>query len=150
MVTVTDLARLACEQVFEGYGVPVHVRRRSSRDDCGWFGMIDLTGDGVHATLLLSPNTEALRRSYPLEGQPTPDWVGELLNQVAGRLQNDLGSRGARVTIGTPWVVPDRRGQERCGTEEPEVVLSVRADVAPGFELKEPEAGPASGDLILF
>lgn len=149
MVTVTDLARQACEKVFEVYGVPVSVRRRSSRDDCGWFGMIELSGDGLQATLLLSPNTEALRRSYPLEGQPSADWVGELLNQVAGRLQNDLGTRGARVRIGTPWIVPDRRGRERCGGEEPEVVLSIRAEVDPGFQLREPESELPDG-MILF
>ena len=149
MVTVADLAMQACEKVFEVYGVPVGIRRRSARDDCGWFGMIELTGDGVHATLLLSPNTEALRRSYPLEGQPSADWVGELLNQVAGRLQNDLGARGVRVGLGTPWVVPDRRGRERCGGEDPVVVLSVRAEVPPGFELAE-AADEMPDGMILF
>ena len=169
--TLDSVVESASFALFESVGVPLErvpaVTR--SRDDIGasiWFTSSVLRG----AVVLIS--TRALvRQALPeemREGAPDEqiaDWMGELTNQLLGRIKNKLLSFGVTLEMSTPTVIfgidlanKDTRARLRRqfafrSGEEP---LSVFLDAvsAPGLELtlleEPPPAGIAEGDLALF
>ncbi len=162
------IATVACTQLFEAYDVSlvpaeadpvVHTRRLL----CGIVGFV---GSGIRGTCLLSGTERPIADSCP-EGGLLRDWVGELANQLTGRLKSRLLACNVEVALTTPVVLSGvqlkllpRNGRMPTvlrvvgvnSDPSEEVMVWVEMDSEPGFELNEVEDCHAQveGKVLLF
>lgn len=104
--TLRDLAKDSCVALFEAYRVPLERSTRDwgeieSRMLCGVLGFV---GSGVRGTTVLAGTEASIAASCPSGGR-LRDWVGELTNQLGGRLKSKLLARQAEVALATPIVL---------------------------------------------
>ncbi len=160
---VHDMAAAACLELFEAYGVGL---ARASADPEGpsdvlYCGVMGFVGQGVRGSCLLAASRTPLERSCPTPG-PIRDWMGELTNQLVGRIKAKLLSRGVRVAMSTPIVL---RGEHlrplprknlppmAFSVESGLLLLWVELEVAQDFELKEESEvadSTAVGEALFF
>lgn len=141
-------------------------------DGEGMASFVGFTGDRIRGSLLLSTCPVLVARSHPsdLSACPEPalelaDWIGELANQLLGRIKNKVRVHGIDFSVSTPVSLA---GQElrsgpahiddsrflrfRGGGAELHVQFS--ATLAPDFAFQYPPAAaveePQEGDLMLF
>jgi len=169
-----EIAAAACEELFARYGVTV--RRAAEGDepvspDFLLCSVIGFSGRDVRGTLVLALTDELSGRSNPVSGS-TPgavssrvtqrDWVGELSNQLLGRIKIELLRCGVEIYLNLPAVLlgqhlaPLPRSQLKplkftLGDGAAAVWIEVEA--RPGFKIetgKTDVQGPAAGDALLF
>jgi hypothetical protein len=157
-----ELAASACTELFGAYGVtlersPAVWRESEERRLCGVIGFV---GRRVRGTCLLAANHEPLAESCPPEGR-VRDWVGELANQLLGRLKSKLLTRGIEVALTTPIVIAGVKLEPLPrGNLEPIVFRATSGNVLVWVEV-ESEAGleigtehiarvGGEGDILLF
>lgn len=162
--TILELARDAAVDLFAGYGVVLTPTEEQPEPLTTVCGVIGFVGDGIQGCLLLAVTDDVLRASYPLEGPPSDDWPGELVNQHVGRLKSALLDRGVTIFLSTPLVlrgvgvvpvagarlghVSFRAGADRAST----VRMWLDTRLAPEFALADPTpgAGLAEGQSLMF
>jgi CheY-specific phosphatase CheX len=136
----------------------------------GMLAIIGFGGDQLRGSLVLSANRGLLERSCPARSPATPsetlqDWVGELANQLLGRLKSRLLAHGIAIQLGTPTTVSGLELRVRsCSGEPPATPLWLHAGgdwlvarldaiAAPDAKLSaspDPSSAAAEGELLLF
>jgi hypothetical protein len=72
--------------------------------------VIGFVGNNLRATCLIAANHGVLQTSCPA-GCQLKDWVGELANQLAGRLKMKLLAHGVEIALTTPLTLSGVRLQ---------------------------------------
>ena len=164
----------ACEDLFRRYGVTVRCAdERADPISPEFFlcSVIGFTGRDVRGTLVLAL-TEALSGlSNPVAGSSSSattdrvthrDWVGELSNQLLGRIKIELLKCGVEIYLNLPAVLlgqhlaPLPRAQLKplkFTLANGAAAVWIELDARPGFKIEAAEAGdagPAAGDALLF
>jgi len=96
--------------LFQAYRVSLEcadATERAVMPDVSLCGVVGFVGEQVSGALVLAATPEALACSNPTTAS-SRDWMGELSNQLFGRIRNRLLRRGLEL-IGTPPTVV--RGQ---------------------------------------
>lgn len=165
-----ELLRGCAVALFDAYGIRAGFQGaiESPPQDTELAGSIGLVGTGISGSILVATTSGVLRATGQTDGsrESTCDWVGELANQLAGRLKNQLLRYGAELNVSTPVVIEGKalqvRGSRRSSTrffrlESDHGCIAVGIDMksAPGFQLElaaepAPEPEAVEGDLLLF
>jgi hypothetical protein len=108
--------------------------------------------------LLAAPQATVEAAAPPAAG--ARDWVGELSNQLVGRLKAKLMARGATIALSTPVVLRGVRLSPLPRTDVAPVVFDspagrvlvwVEVEIEDDFQLGEERALQASeGELLVF
>jgi CheY-specific phosphatase CheX len=162
----------ACEELFSRYGLAV--RRADEYEapvspDFLLCSVIGFTGRDVRGTLMLALTEDITGRSNPVAAAAAGpsaltqrDWVGELSNQLLGRIKLDLLRWGVEIHLNLPAVLlgqhlaPLPRSQLKplkFALANGAAAVWIEVDVGPGLKLAdvEPEdQGPRAGDALLF
>ncbi len=157
-ITVDSLSD-ACVALFSNYGItlqtsdrPIEDDNRSDHSGLGFVALISLTNPEVRLSLVMQTHRNILEQSFPsdetvLDDSLLQDWIGELSNQLSGRLKNKLLAVGCRLELGIPTVIqgermhldlPRRSEISRHGfiTETGQsILLSLTTLIAPGIKL---------------
>jgi CheY-specific phosphatase CheX len=101
---LAPLLSQAVQGVFDAYGAP------SAESDGDFSGhdivaVVGFSDDRVRGGLALGLSREFARSISPAVGGSDEDWVGELANQVLGRLRNQLLRYDLDIGMGTPVVL---------------------------------------------
>ena len=170
-----QVASAACEDLFARYGVAV---RRVSEDaqpvspDFLVCSVIGFSGREVRGTLVLALTEELSGMSNPVAGSnpgavsnhvTQRDWVGELSNQLLGRIKIELLRRGVEIYLNLPAVLlgqhlaPLPRSQLKplkFTLGHGAAAVWIELEARPGFKIEDGKAdddqGPAAGDALLF
>ncbi|MBN2192989.1 MAG: chemotaxis protein CheX [Polyangiaceae bacterium] len=159
------MAATACEELFAAYGVSLRVSSDSNRpfDQIVLCGVLGFTGSQLRGSVLLAGTEGPFAVSRPAQGQ-VRDWVGELTNQLVGRLKNRLRERGAEIAPSTPVVL---QGEHIAplprhlliplmfDCDQGVVLVWVHVETTPGFELMpaadgREDAGTPRDEAIFF
>ncbi|HET9933656.1 MAG TPA: chemotaxis protein CheX [Polyangiaceae bacterium] len=103
---VDTLTTRACEELFASYGVALTPVRGGFEDanESVLSGVMGFIGTRLRGTCLLASVLGPLEASRPA-GNNSRDWIGELTNQLVGRLKTKLLARGVEVFLTTPIVL---------------------------------------------
>ena len=160
---VAQMARDACVELFRAYGMSLQPEAQElevgdQRVICGVIGFV---GSGARGSCMLVAHDELIMESCP-DGGRCRDWIGELTNQLAGRVKAKLLKYGVEVALSTPIGVsgvavhPLPRNELRpsyfSALNRP-LLVWVEMDSEPGFLLAEspaPEPGRTEGEIVLF
>jgi CheY-specific phosphatase CheX len=164
----------ACEDLFRRYGVPV---QRAADDaepispDFLLCSVIGFTGRDLRGTLVLAVTDELSGLSNPVagaaagagaSGMTQRDWVGELSNQLLGRIKLELLRCGVEMYLNLPAVL---RGQHLAPLPRTQLkpikftlatgaaAVWIEVETRPGFKLDtdaRADQGPAVGEPLLF
>jgi len=171
-----QVASAACQELFARYGVSV--RRADDTDqpvspDFLLCSVIGFTGRDVRGTLVLALTEELSGLSNPTSAPAAEagprgtnttqrDWVGELSNQLLGRIKIELLRRGVEIYLNLPAVLlgqhlaPLPRSQLKplkFALANGAAAVWIELDARPGFTIDAGEAGdqgPGAGDALLF
>ena len=165
-----QVASAACQELFARYGVSV--RRADDSDqpvspDFLLCSVIGFTGRDVRGTLVLALTEELSGLSNPTSAPSATnttqrDWVGELSNQLLGRIKIELLKCGVEIYLNLPAVLlgqhlaPLPRSQLKplkFALANGAAAVWIELDARPGFKIEAAEAGdpgPAAGDALLF
>jgi CheY-specific phosphatase CheX len=168
--TVRALTTEACAEMFALLGTPVDVLERGHTVPAThtMTGFIGFSGP-IRGSLTVSSTADLFRASYPSKGEPNIadllDWVGEIANQLLGRIKRRFCERGVDFEASTPAAIrgrdiggrsPVREGVcdlvFRVGSD----VVGVSFEVTPAADGKiftdtaEPIGCSREGDLVLF
>lgn len=159
---VGALAASACKELFSAYAVELTAtdNRWELTDEPVLSGVMGFVGAQLRGTCLLAGAAGPLTASCP-EGGRVRDWVGELTNQLVGRLKTKLLSRGIEVALTTPIVLSGARLQPvPRGPLLPTVFSSVsgfvlvwiEAEAVGSLELgsEHPQPQRGEGDILMF
>jgi len=164
----------ACEDLFSRYGVPV--RRAPDEQapvspDFFLCSVIGFTGRDLRGTLVLALTEELSGLSNPLSGaaagapadkRTQRDWVGELSNQLLGRIKLDLLRSGVEIYLNLPALLLGQHLAPLPRTElkplkftlaKGAAAVWVELETRPGFKIdttQRDDQGPAAGDALLF
>lgn len=161
---VDSLAVRGTEELFAAYGVDLARQDRpvvDANDEVAFAGVIGFTGPSMRGTLVLAPTRSLLARSHLGSPCALRDWVGELANQLIGRVKNQLRLYAVEIYVTTPAVVkgqclaPVPRGDATgyCFHGSPGAVsVWLDVEIADGIALvkKDIQTGPTEGDTIIF
>ncbi|HEX6274670.1 MAG TPA: chemotaxis protein CheX [Polyangiaceae bacterium] len=157
--------------LFESAGLPLEKSAAIGRADDNIGASIGFTSPKLRGALVLISTRELVARSLPveLEGgtseEQISDWMGELANQLLGRLKNKLLALGVALEMSTPTVIwglelaskeTRSRLRRRFTFRHEDQPLSVFIDAvaAPDFEFTASDtaqgAGVLEGELQLF
>jgi len=156
-------AAAACEELFDAYGV---VLERISlpgalAEGLAYCGILGFAGPSVRGTCLLATTEGPLVDSDPVGG-PSRDWMGELVNQLVGRIKNRVLSHGVEFYVTIPVVL---RGQHIAPLPRPDlpplafgaprgqVLVWIEIETAAGFEpsvVPIPNESAAEGETLIF
>ena len=160
---IEEMIAAACLELFAAYDVPLTPVQQSNwgnSDEALYSGIIGFVSPQVRGTCLLACEPSAIQHSCP-EGGRIRDWIGELANQLIGRLKMKLLGHDIEIGLTTPIVLQGIRIRPLpkaallpavFSSEWGTVLVWVEAEVAMGFSLppaKIPDAGE-TGDLMFF
>jgi hypothetical protein len=162
-----EIAANACQQLLAEYGVTA--RRCGEHEhpvtpDFLVCAVISFSGREVRGTLVLALTGDVPARSNPVANpRGQSDWVGELSNQLLGRMKIELLRRGVEIYIHLPAVL---RGQHLAPLPRTElkpikfasgvgaVAVWIEIETKPEFKLgqsvSEGAVGADTGDTLLF
>jgi CheY-specific phosphatase CheX len=170
-----QLTAAACQELFARYGVAV--QRASDSDeplspDFLLCSVIGFSGRDVRGTLVLAltetlpglSNPVAAGPGGPAVQDPTQrDWVGELSNQLLGRVKIELLRYGVEIYLNLPAVLRGRHLAPLPRTElKPlkftlqggAVAVWLEVETRPGFRIAldgaADHSGPGAGDTLMF
>ena len=100
----------ACIALFQAYSLPLKpvAVTIESQEGLMYCGVIGYTGGQIRGTLMLATSSEPIGRTTPAAEASPHEWVGELTNQLLGRIKTRLTRRGVIIHMSTPVVL---RGQ---------------------------------------
>jgi hypothetical protein len=159
---INELADAACTELFADYGVTLsrgHFEWGVSNDPL-LSSVMGFVSEPLRGTCLLACEQAPLEASCPSGGR-IRDWIGELTNQLVGRLKIKLLAYDIDVAVTTPIVLQGIRIQPLPkAAAEPAlfsggngIVLAwTEVEVAGGFSLPAPRRADAgeTGDLMFF
>jgi hypothetical protein len=161
-VRMGGLAANACEELFRAYGVELTATgdRWQLSDEPVLSGVMGFVGLHLRGTCLLAGADGPLAATCP-EGGRTRDWIGELTNQLVGRLKTKLLTRGVEVALTTPIILSGARLQPvPRGPLLPTVFSSnsgfvlvwVESEAVGGLKLgsENPQPQRGEGDILMF
>ena len=169
-----QVASAACQELFARYGVTV--QRATDADqpispDFLLCSVIGFTGRDVRGTLVLALTEELSGLSNPIAGSSPGarsdratqrDWVGELSNQLLGRIKIELLRRGVEIYLNLPAVLlgqhlaPLPRAQLKplkFTLANGAAAVWIELEARPGFTIEAADGddqGPGAGDALLF
>ncbi len=157
------LLRSAVEGVFDAYGAQV-TERADGEVGHDIIAVLGFADDRTRGGLALGMSRTFAKEISPAAGVGDEDWVGELGNQVLGRLRNQLLRYGLDLGMGTPVVLsgvgiavaPPRSDDPlhlRFGRGDHHVGLFLEARFQDGFEFGQPQEEPVAfdeGSMMMF
>ncbi|HEY0466462.1 MAG TPA: chemotaxis protein CheX [Polyangiaceae bacterium] len=150
---IADMTGNCCVELFAAYGVTLNANDADFivSEEVLLSGVIGFVGSTLRGTCLLVGNRSPIELSSP-QKEHSRDWVGELTNQLVGRLKRKFLGFGLEVALTTPVVLsglhlrPRPRGRllpRVFSTDSGSIMVWVEVEAEPGFEL-----GPAISDSI--
>ena len=157
---IQDLAGTACLELMQAYGVTLSPSLGwGESDEVMFSGVMGFVGDSVRGTCLLAAPQGTVEAAAPKDAGAR-DWVGELSNQLVGRLKAKLMARGATIALSTPVVLRGVKLSPLPRTDvEPvvfdsssgKVVVWLEVEIDDDFRLGDERALQASeGELLVF
>lgn len=157
---IQSLAGAACVELMQAYGVSLTPSSGwGDSDEVMFSGVMGFVGDSVRGTCLLAAPQGTVEAAAPKDAGAR-DWVGELANQLVGRLKGKLMARGATIALSTPVVLRGvklsplpRTDVEPVVFESPQgkVLVWLEVEIEDGFQLGEERPLQASeGELLVF
>jgi len=157
---IQALAGSACVELMQAYGVQLSPSQTwAESDEVMFSGVMGFVGDRVRGTCLLAAPQGTVEAAAPKDASAR-DWVGELANQLVGRLKAKLLARGATIALSTPVVLRGVKLSPLPRTDVAPVVFESAAgkvlvwlevEIEDGFQLGEERALKASeGELLVF
>ena len=159
---IADLTGNCCVELFAAYGVNLNVNAAEFivSDEVLLSGVIGFVGPTLRGTCLLVGNRSPIELSSP-QKEHSRDWVGELTNQLVGRLKRKFLGFGLEVALTTPVVLsglhlrPMPRGKltpRVFSTDSGSIMIWVEVEAEPGFELGPAvsDSTSAEGDVLMF
>jgi CheY-specific phosphatase CheX len=158
---IQALAGQACVELLQAYNVALTPAAQgwSESDEVMFSGVMGFVGDRVRGTCLLAAPQGTVEAAAP-KAAGARDWVGELSNQLVGRLKAKLMARGATIALSTPVVLRGVRLSPLPRTDvEPvvfdspagKVLVWLEVEIETDFQLGEERALTASeGELLVF
>ncbi|HET7539518.1 MAG TPA: chemotaxis protein CheX [Polyangiaceae bacterium] len=160
---IADLTGECCVDLFAAYGVNLLSAKTAEfivSDEVLLSGVIGFVGPTLRGTCLLVGNRSPIELSSP-QKEHTRDWVGELTNQLVGRLKRKFLGFGLEVALTTPVVLsglhlrPMPRGKllpRVFSTESGSIMVWVEVECEPGFELGPAisDSTSAEGEVLMF
>jgi hypothetical protein len=157
---VGALSAEACVELFAAYGTEITLAATTAvRDELTLSAAIGFVARGLRATCLIAANEGLLNTSCPCSCQAR-DWMGEMANQLLGRVKMKLLGLGVDVTLTTPLafsgvqLTPSPRANVRPSLftcDSGFVMLWMEVEASQSFEFGAPCAQVAkTGDVILF
>jgi len=162
-----QVAATACQELLAEYGVAAC--RCGDQDeplspDFLVCSVISFSGRDVRGTLVLALTADVPARSNPVQNpRGHADWVGELSNQLLGRMKMDLLRRGVEIYVHLPAVL---RGQHlaplprvelkpiKCTSGGGAVAVWIEIETSPGFKVGQPVSegavGAGTGETLIF
>lgn len=156
-----DLAATACLELLEAYGVKAAASGQpwTATNEVMLAGVMGFVSERLLGSCLIAGSHDVLMATAPKDARPR-DWVGELANQLVGRLKSKLLGRGVTITMNTPVVLsgislrPLPRSEVAPtvhSTPAGQVLVWVEIDAEPEFTWGEPLDVPAlEGGLVVF
>lgn len=160
---VADLTASCCVELFAAYGVALNASEADfiASEEALLSGVIGFVGPELRGTCLLVGNRLPIELSSPQKDH-TRDWVGELTNQLVGRLKRKFSGYGLEVALTTPVVltgmhlrpIPRRELSPRVfSTDSGSIMVWVEVEAEPGFALGpavSSDSTSAEGDVLMF
>lgn len=159
---IADLTGNCCVELFAAYGVNLNTKAAEFivSEEVLLSGVIGFVGPTLRGTCLLVGNRSPIELSSP-QKEHTRDWVGELTNQLVGRLKRKFLGFGLEVALTTPVVLsglhlrPMPRGKlspRVFSTDSGSIMIWVEVEAEPGFELGPAisDSTSAEGEVLLF
>ena len=157
---IQAMAGSACTELMEAYGVKLNPAEGwPETDEVMLSGVMGFVGESVRGTCLLAATQATIEAAAP-RGAAARDWVGELANQLVGRLKAKLMARGATIALSTPVVLRGVKLSPLPRTDVAPVVFSsdagrvlvwLEVEIKNDFQLGEPRPLAASeGELLVF
>lgn len=160
---VAEMTGNCCVELFAAYGVTLNssVADFIASDEVLLSGVIGFVGPELRGTCLLVANRSPIELSSPQKRRHTRDWVGELTNQLVGRLKRKFLGFGLEVALTTPVVLsglhlrpmPRRELSPRVfSSESGSIMIWVEVEAEPGFALGPAtlDATSSEGDVLVF
>jgi len=159
---IADLTGSCCIELFAAYGVSLisNPAEFIVSDEVLLSGVIGFVGPTLRGTCLLVGNRSPIELSSP-QKEHSRDWVGELTNQLVGRLKRKFLGFGLEVALTTPVVLsglhlrPMPRGKltpRVFSTESGSIMIWVEIEAEPGFALGPAvsDSTSAEGEVLMF
>ena len=152
---------MACVELLQAYGVEAldAPEEWGTPDEFMLAGVMGFVSERLVGSCLLVGGRDVLMATAPKDARPR-DWVGELANQLVGRLKSKLMGLGVTITMNTPVVLSGIRLSPLPRTDvAPKVhrtplgrlLVWVEVEVDPEFSWGEPQELPATeGELVVF
>lgn len=100
-----------CQQLFDAYGYAVEATPAGA-SECTVAGVIGFVGSGVRGSVVLATVSDVGVATRPVAAKSVSeanDWVGELANQLLGRLKNHYFlAHGVDIQMSAPVTVSGR------------------------------------------
>lgn len=158
---IQTLAASAGAELLKAYDVVATPSREGwvQNDELLYSGVMGFVGDSLRGTCLLAARATTVLAAAPPDARPR-DWVGELANQLVGRLKSKLLARNVSIAMTTPVVLSGIRIEPLPrSTIEPAILdtatgkvliwLEVEVDSAFRLDTERPIAA-TEGDLLVF
>jgi CheY-specific phosphatase CheX len=158
---IQALAAEACVELLQAYDVALSPDEHAwaETDEVMFSGVMGFVGEKVRGTCLFAAPQATVLAAAPSNAAPR-DWVGELTNQLVGRLKSKLLARGATISLSTPVVLSGVRlsPMPRTGVHPVafrsatgRVLVWLEVEVEGDFALQPPQPMDATeGDLLVF
>jgi chemotaxis phosphatase CheX-like protein len=158
---IQDLAATACIELLQAYGVEAGAAPDgwSASNEFMLAGVMGFVSERLVGSCLLAGARDVLMATAPADARPR-DWVGELANQLVGRLKSKLMGLGVTITMNTPVVLSGislsplpRTDVAPAVHQTPlgRLLVWVEVEVDPEFSWGEPQEVPATeGELVVF
>lgn len=160
---VTDSAR----KLFQHYGLMLEIEPTAHRSLYHYAGVLGFTGEGIRGMLVVSASGPAVEATFPEGGSDDDreDWVGELCNQILGRIANRVIRYSMSIKMSTPVTFSGRdytmqkshwgeqQGWLMRGAGNADVYVHFSADVDEHVSWavdEDAEDAPEEGDVMLF
>jgi CheY-specific phosphatase CheX len=103
---IQAMAAGAASELLDAYGVKrgETVGVWEETDEVLYSGVMGFVGERVRGTCLLAAPRDTILATAPEDARPR-DWVGELANQLVGRLKSKLMQHGVTIAVTTPIVL---------------------------------------------
>jgi len=93
----------SCESLFADYGV--ELQPSTEHQPMRMMSVIGFSAREMHGSLALAASESVVRASLPFADGCPNDWLGELANQLLGRLKNRLYKYGLELDMAVPMVL---------------------------------------------
>ena len=162
LVTLDTIVRNSTTELCAAYEIKTKPANETGFSaDFALAGIIGFTGPIIRGTLLLAMTREGLQTSNPVPTSPPREWMGELANQLLGRIKTQLLACGVEIYVTTPIVL---RGQHLAPealravnplelmTKDGPIIVWFESDAPPDLELRKAIASeaPIEGDSFIF